>query len=218
MSELNPFQPGAQLGRYEIVRPLGKGGMGQVYLARDGMLQREVVIKTLSREVSDQAVLERWRREILTMARVNHPNVISIYDAEFGGGALGLSYIVMEYAALGSLQDELEHLQGRATMMAVAQVLEIGIQVAQALCAVHGAGVIHRDIKPSNILITRTPEGRVIYKLADFGIAIASDLPRVTSTHSSLLTPLFAAPEQFASSKVDERADIYSLGATLWDC
>lgn len=218
MSTSPVLPPGTMLGRYRIERYL-KGNMGQIYLAEDPVLQRKVVVKVLYAKAHKREVLERWWREMRTLACLAHPHVVSIYDAHVPGEDDSLSYIVMEYAPLGSLQDVLELLQSRATTMAVAKAIELGLQISEALCAVHAAGVVHRDVKPSNILVTKSPTGRIIYKLADFGIATASDLPRVTLTHEqSPFSPPYAAPEQHRGGRVDERADIYALGATLWEC
>lgn len=218
MSETPVLKPGESLGRY-VIRQYLKGNMGQIYVAEDPVLQREVAIKVLPAQRLSAEVLMRWQREMLALARLSHPHIVNIYDAHLAQQPDELNYLVMEYMPLGSLQDELEFLGQRATKMAVSQVIDIGQQICEALCALHQVGIVHRDVKPSNILLSKTLPNRLVYKLADFGIAIAADLPRVTVTHErSPYSPSYASPEQHEGKRGDARSDIYALGATLWEC
>ena len=155
-----PLSNGARLGPYEILAPLGAGGMGEVYKARDPRLNRFVAIKVLpANRVSDPARKQRFIREAQAASALNHSNIITIYDIATDNGR---DYIVMEYIA-GKTLDALIH----GTGMALAGLLKIAVQVADGLSKAHGEGIIHRDLKPSNIMVTE--EGLV--KVLDFGLA-----------------------------------------------
>ncbi|MCS6773669.1 MAG: serine/threonine-protein kinase [Anaerolineae bacterium] len=199
-------------------RLLGAGGMGEVYLVRDLALKRQVALKTLRVDQLSQEALKRWRSEMEIMATLSHPNVVNIYHAVLAEGEGEPTYVVMEYLPRGSLQDELDALSTRRVAMPIAQALMIGIQISEALSFIHQKGIIHRDIKPHNILIGEIG-GKPIYKLGDFGIALARDRTRVTQTGGfGPLSPIFASPEQILGYPPDQRSDIYSLGVTLWEC
>ncbi len=200
----------ARLGRYNLLRELGSGAMAHVYLAEDPMMRRQVAIKTLAlaEEFADadlQSAREQFVREAQAAGRLNHPNIVAIYDF---GEENGLSYIVMEYFA------------GRPiTAYTVAErllppqwALELVAQAADALHYAHARDVIHRDIKPGNLMYD---PGADILKVADFGIARMTDTKR-TRTGIIMGTPSYMAPEQFRGDGVDGRADIYSLGVTLY--
>ncbi|HEY9225012.1 MAG TPA: serine/threonine-protein kinase, partial [Gemmatimonadaceae bacterium] len=192
--------------QYEIVRPLGRGGMGAVYLARDAALERLVAIKILR---PDLAALEdgreRFRREARIIARLSHPGILPLHTF---GEVQGTLYLVMAYIPGVSLAERLR-VEGRLSPDETARVLW---ELADALECAHGEGVIHRDIKPANILLDNAT-GRAI--LADFGIAkVEGAAEQITSTGMVLGTPDYMAPEQvYAGAAVDERSDIYSLGA-----
>ena len=196
--------------RYEIEGRVGRGGMADVYLARDLLLDRPVAIKVLFPEyATDPAFVERFRREAQAAANLNHPNIVSVYD----WGSTGNTYfIAMEYVQGRTLADILKR-QGRLTS---SQAADVAIQVAAALGNAHRSGVVHRDVKPGNILIGSNGD----IKVADFGIARAID-----ATHDSNLTQegavmgtaTYFSPEQAKGELPDPRSDIYSLGIVLYE-
>jgi len=199
-----------QLGRYEVMKELGKGAMGIVYLGRDPKINREVAIKTLRFEdefdaADQQAMRERFFREAESAGRLNHPNIVSIYDAGEDGD---ISYIAMELLSGTDLKD----FATKDKLLPTAEVLETIAKVADALDYAHSEGVVHRDIKPANIM--RLTDGRI--KVADFGIARITSQSK-TATGTVMGTPSYMAPEQLAGHKVDGRADLFSLGVTLYE-
>ncbi|HEY9095079.1 MAG TPA: serine/threonine-protein kinase [Hydrogenophaga sp.] len=198
------------LGRYEIESELGKGAMGVVYQGRDPKIGRLVAIKTLalSAEFEGSELREartRFFREAETAGRLQHPNIVTIFDA---GEEHDLAYIAMEFLRG---QDLVAHARP-GQLLPIATVLDIGIQVAMALDYAHRCQVIHRDIKPGNIMFDAMT-GAV--KVADFGIARVTDASR-TKTGTILGTPSFMSPEQLAGRALDGRSDLYSLGVTLY--
>ncbi|MBI2919745.1 MAG: protein kinase [Planctomycetes bacterium] len=204
------LQPGQIIGKCEIVREIGRGGMGAVYLARHTTLDVPVAVKVLPPLVAYKApeYAERFLREARLAARIKHPNVLAVMDAD-QDAATGLYYMVTEFADGGSVGDRLD--KGPfPEQKAVAVVAGI----AKALQAAAKQGIIHRDIKPDNILISK--DGRV--KLADLGLAkdVAQEAD-ITKSSSAIGTPFYMSPEQIQDSKrVDIRSDIYSLGATFF--
>jgi serine/threonine-protein kinase len=194
------LEPGAQVGPYEIVELLGTGGMGEVYKARDSRLRRLVAIKTLKGPHA-----ERFLREARALAALTHPNICALYD-------IGPDYLVMEYV-------EGEPLKGP---LPAEEVVKIAMQICSALQAAHEKGFIHRDLKPANILLTRSG-----VKLLDFGLAKAlAALPQpndatltegLTQAGMVLGTPNYMSPEQASSGDVDERSDLFSMGAILYE-
>lgn len=202
-------------GRYELQECIGSGGMAEVYRAQDGVLGRDVAVKLLNPErAADPAFLERFRREARAAARLNHPNIVAIYDwgsPEAGRGPDGDPrydfFIVMEYVAGGSLA-----VPARRGPLPEVEALGLAAQIAAALEAAHLQGVVHRDIKPQNVLLT--PEGQA--KVADFGIARASGVEPVTHTSEVLGSAEYLSPEQAQGKPVDARSDLYSLGAVLY--
>jgi eukaryotic-like serine/threonine-protein kinase len=198
-------------GRYELHRRLGRGGMAEVYLARDQMLDRAVAVKVLFPALAtDPGFVERFRREAQRAASLNHPNIVGVYD---WGEANGTYFIVMEYVEGESLAEQIAR-EGR---LHPDRAAEVASDIAAALGFAHrNGGVIHRDIKPGNVLITR--EGAV--KVADFGIARAiSDAPdqNLTKTGSVMGTATYFSPEQARGASVDPRSDVYSLGCVLYE-
>jgi serine/threonine protein kinase len=216
-SPLLRFEPPApaELGRHfpqlEILALLGQGGMGAVYQARQTKLDRLVAIKILPPEVArDAAFAERFLREARSLARVNHPNIVTVHDF---GDVNGLYYFTMEYVDGQNLRDLLQ-----AGPLSPAQVLSIIPPLCDALQYAHDEGLVHRDIKPENILLDR--KGRV--KIADFGLARLVGLTptylTLTGSHEVMGTLLYMAPEQMKRTHtVDHRADLYSLGVVLYE-
>jgi serine/threonine-protein kinase len=198
------------IGRYEIGKPIGKGAMGLVYLARDTTINRIVAIKTmaLSQEFEESElaeVKERFFREAETAGRLNHPNIVTIYDA---GEENGLAYIVMEFLKGGDLIPFTKPGQ----VLPWPQVVSILARVADALAYAHGNKVVHRDVKPANVMYEPVSDQ---VKVTDFGVARLTDVSK-TKTGMVLGTPSFMSPEQLTGKKVDGRSDLFSLGVTLY--
>jgi serine/threonine-protein kinase len=197
------------LGRYEILRELGQGAMGTVYLGRDPKINRDVAIKTLNfRNLEAQQVGEikaRFFREAEAAGRLNHSNIVTIYDA---GEEHDLAYMAMEFLPGDTLA---AHCQ-RDKLLAPAEVLRIAADIAAALDYAHEHEVVHRDIKPSNIMLL--PDGRI--KVTDFGIARVVSASQ-TQTGVVLGTPSYMSPEQVAGKKVDGRSDLFSLGVVCYE-
>jgi serine/threonine-protein kinase len=193
--------------RYRIERSVAAGGMGEVFLAIDAVLERPVALKVLHRNLSaDPGFVERFRREARAAAGLNHPNVVAVYD----WGESGRTYfMVMEYVPGASLREVLQA-SGR---LAPDQVAEILGQVLPALEHAHRRGIVHRDLKPENIILT--PDGRA--KVADFGLARAYLDPGTTRTLTVIGTPQYLAPEQVSGESADPRSDLYSLGIVAYE-
>jgi serine/threonine protein kinase len=194
-----------RFGQYRLDGLLGTGGMGAVYKAFDVALQRNLALKILQRTWSHDAQLTaQFEREAALTARVNHPNVVRVYST---GKAHGMFYIAMELVDRGSLDSALEQ-KGR---LPEAEVLQIGVQVAEGLEAATRAGLIHRDIKPGNILFSEN--GRA--KIVDFGLALQAN--QAESALGEIWgTPFYVSPETLASKPEDFRSDMYALGSSLW--
>jgi hypothetical protein len=212
-SLIRKIEPGDVVGRCRIVRELGRGGVGTVYLASHQTLQIEVALKILSPSLSleNPALAERFIREAQLAARIRHPHVIAVMDAAHDE-ATGLNFIVMEYVGGGSLSWHL-----RNGPMPEVKALTFIAHIAQALVVAEESGIVHRDIKPDNIMLDR----RGLAKLADLGLA-----KHAIDAHTSLTlggsfmgTPAYMSPDQARDAKVaDTRDDIYSLGATFYEC
>jgi serine/threonine-protein kinase len=195
-------------GRYDVVRPLGGGGMGEVYLARDQVLDRDVALKVLRRQYAgDSEFAERFKREAMNAAALSHPNIVQVYDR--GETADRAAYIAMEYLPGGTLKERILH-EGPLKSYAVAS---IGSQVAEALDAAHARGVIHRDIKPQNILLTAKGEAKV----GDFGIARAASAVPISQTGSVMGTASYMSPEQALGEPATPKSDLYALGVVLYE-
>jgi tRNA A-37 threonylcarbamoyl transferase component Bud32 len=194
-------------GRYRLEAKLGSGGMSTVYLARDETLDRPVAVKVMHREMSEQAdQLERFRQEARAVAKLSHPNVVSVIDAGEDGGH---PYIVFEYVKGETLKQRISRLGALDTQEAIAYAIE----VARGLSVAHARNMVHRDIKPQNVLIDE--DGRA--KLTDFGISRQLEQAGVTATGRVLGTTDYVAPEQAMGRAVDQRSDVYSLGVVLYE-
>ena len=193
-------------GRYVLIQSLGIGGMGEVYLAHDEVLDRDVALKVLrERYAGDEGSAGRFRREALSAASLSHPNIVQVYNK--GETEDGTSYIVMEYVSGGTLGEQIEEegpFEARKAAAAAAQI-------AEALGAAHERGVIHRDIKPQNVLLDSSGD----LKVTDFGIARAAD----SSSASSAVfgTAGYISPEQALGEPVGPASDLYSLGVVLYE-
>lgn len=198
------------LGRYQIDKEIGNGSMGRVYLGHDPKISRTVAIKTLT--LSDefesdqlQEVKERFFREAEAAGRLNHPNIVTIYDI---GEDQDLSYIAMDYLKGKDLKEYCKE----GHLLAVDDVLNIAMQIASALDYAHEQHVVHRDIKPENIIFIEETTTPIV---TDFGVACLTDASK-TKTGTVIGSPLYMSPEQLTGSKVDGRSDLYSLGVTLY--
>ena len=203
------------LDRYTVVRLLGRGGMGAVYLARQTGLDRDVAIKLLPQELTaDLAFVKRFKREAKAMARLDHPSIVRVFD--FGRSIGGHLYFVMEYVDGCDLAQLIQK-----GVVEVNQALELISQLCDALAYAHAEGIVHRDIKPSNILLDR--KGRL--KIADFGLArplasaaeLATPPARLTASGQVMGTLEYMAPELLAGKPSDHRADIYALGVLFYE-
>jgi eukaryotic-like serine/threonine-protein kinase len=194
-------------GRYRLEAKLGSGGMSTVYLACDETLDRQVAVKVMHREMSEQEdQLERFRQEARAVAKLSHPNVVSVIDAGEDGGH---PYIVFEYVEGETLKQRIARVGALGTQDAVAYAIE----VARGLSVAHGRNMVHRDIKPQNVLIDS--EGRA--KLTDFGISRQLEQDGMTATGRVLGTTDYVSPEQAMGRSVDPRSDVYSLGVVLYE-
>ena len=213
-----PLSPGTRFGPYEIVAPLGAGGMGEVYKARDHRLNRFVAIKVLpSERVAEEGRKQRFIQEAQAASALDHPNIIVIHDIAIDNGR---DYLVMEYVP-GKTLDALIPRTG----MRLGELLKIAVQVAEGLSAAHGAGIIHRDLKPSNIIVSE----HGLVKILDFGLAKLTERREVTEDDSTLTqnpkteagtvmgTAAYMSPEQAEGRHVDARSDIFSFGSVLYE-
>jgi serine/threonine protein kinase len=225
-----PLANGTKLGPYEIVAPIGAGGMGEVYRARDTRLDRVVAIKVLPEHLADTpASRQRFEREAKSISSLNHPRICQLYDV---GSQDCVSYLVMEYLEGETLANRL-----KKGALLLEQVLKIGMEIAEALDKAHRAGIVHRDLKPSNIMLTKSGA-----KLMDFGLAKAAgagpDGPQaaalllsaaetltspspqfspLTSAGAIVGTVQYMSPEQIEGKEADSRSDIFALGAVLFE-
>jgi serine/threonine protein kinase len=211
------LQVGSRLGPYEIVAPLGAGGMGEVYRARDSRLGRDVAVKILpERLAADGDAEARFEREAKAIAALSHPNILAIHDV---GKSDGIAFAVTELLAGMTLRERLEG----GVVLPFRKCVEYGSQIVEGLAAAHEKSIVHRDLKPENIFVTT--EGRI--KILDFGLAKAPpalrrgvDLPTITSETDPgtvLGTAGYMSPEQVRGNAADERSDIFSFGAVLYE-
>jgi ABC-type transport system substrate-binding protein len=197
--------------RYEIRRELGRGGMGSVFLAHDALLEREVAIKILTSPLLTGEAERRFRREAVAIARLDHPSIVGIHDL---GRHEERTFLVMPFVDGEDLRQLI-----RNRGLTLGDVLDIGIQVAQALDYSHQRGVVHRDIKPENVIITRREGEGLRVRITDFGIAqlTTGDEP-LTKTGALIGTAAYLSPEQAMGERVDGRADLYALATVLYEC
>jgi serine/threonine-protein kinase len=196
-------------GRYNLERRLGAGGMSTVFLARDSVLERLVAVKLLAEHLSDdEAFVARFRREALAAARLQHPNIVQVFDSG-EDEASGRHYIVMEYVNGPSCADMLRE----TPKLPIDRTVEIVKGACHGLDYAHRAGVIHRDVKPGNLLIS---EDTGALKLADFGIAKAAEQTRITQVGAVLGTAAYLSPEQATGEEAGPASDIYSLGVCAY--
>ncbi len=201
--------------RYHIIRKLGEGGMGTVYLAEHVKMGRKSALKVMNPGMNtDPDAIARFNREASNASRLSHPNICGIYD--FGETPDGLIYLAMEFIEGSSLTALIE----KDGSLPAARCGSIIHQTADALQVAHDAGIVHRDLKPDNIMIARARDGADHVKVVDFGIAKASssDAQKVTRTGLVVGTPEYMSPEQLAGDTLDGRSDIYSLGLVAFNC
>ena len=195
-------------GRYRLDSLIGEGGVAFVYKGLDTVLEREVAIKVLRPEMAEHAdAVARFRREAHSAAKLNHPNIVQIYDTGVEGDT---HYIVMEYLP----EPDLKRIIKEYAPLPLRKVLEVSIQCARALAYAHKQGLVHRDVKPHNILFT--DDGRV--KLSDFGIAAAIGDAGLTDAGLVLGTSYYISPEQAQGAPATAQSDIYSLGVVMFEC
>src|SRR5262245_103723 len=213
-----PLVPGTRIGTYKVVSPLGAGGMGEVYRAKDLRLGRDVALKVLPETVArDANHLDRFEREARTVAGLNHPNIVTLFSVE---DEEDIRFLTMELVEGQSLADLVI-----PSGLPITRVLDIAVGIAEALTAAHEKGVVHRDLKPANVMVTR--EGRV--KVLDFGLAklalatadAGTEAPTVDVSSAEMGTLAgtvpYMAPEQIRADLIDARTDLFAFGIVLYE-
>lgn len=209
-------------GRYRVLRPLGEGGMGQVYLAEHEAIEKKVALKVLKSEYSrKEDIVTRFQQEAISASRIKHPNVLDVFD--FGKLESGEAFLAMEFLEGHDLSDDL----AKTFVLDPSRGIQIALQICRALAAAHSKGVVHRDMKPDNVFLQRTGDGEELVKIVDFGIAqlrtneeVAKTQPtrrRLTKTGMIFGTPEYMSPEQAAGRAADLRVDVYALGVILYE-
>ena len=196
---------GSTVGKYRILERLGRGGMGIVYKGLDETLHREVAVKVLNPDITDNELLKRFRSEAISLARLNHPGIATIYELHQHGDEM---LMIMEFVRGETLQT----LSERVGPLEPPQAAHICIQVLNALAHAHRAGIVHRDLKPANVMVT---DGGVV-KIMDFGIARMLGGEQLTHAGSMMGTPAYMAPEQVLGGEIDGRADLYAVGVLFY--
>jgi serine/threonine protein kinase len=198
---------GSILGNYRILKKIGEGGMGAVYLARDLSLEREVAIKIIAPELArNPALMARFRVEAIAQAKLNHTNIVTIHSFDQEKDSY---FIVMEHVDGKNLRAVIKE----SGKIPVVQALKILAQLLEGMGYAHSRGIVHRDIKPSNIFLT----SQQIAKIGDFGIAKVEGIEGLTKIGTTLGSPVYSSPEQLLGKQVDARTDVYSLGMTLYE-
>ena len=207
-------------GRYRVLKLLGEGGMGQVYLAEHVAIEKRVALKILRVEFAGKGeIVTRFQQEAISASRIKHPNVLDVFD--FGQLENGCFFLAMEFLEGNDLADELS----RRHTISPASGIRISMQLCRALAAAHANGVVHRDMKPENVFLQRTVDGEEIIKIVDFGIAqlrskdaaVVETKRRLTRTGMIFGTPEYMAPEQASGKHADPRSDIYSVGIIMYE-
>jgi ABC-type transport system substrate-binding protein len=202
---------GNRLGnRYEVVKELGRGGMGVVYLAHDPVLDRDVAIKVVMPDVVSPESVERFKREARVVAKMDHPSIVSVHDSGEHEGAL---FFVMPFVEGANLRLVL-----RNETLSLGDLIEVVVQVAEALEYSHSRGVVHRDIKPENLMVSHKEGEGIRVRVTDFGLAMAGTQERITKTATIVGTLAYMSPEQVAGREIDARSDIYAFGTVLYEC
>ncbi|RMD97302.1 MAG: serine/threonine protein kinase [Deltaproteobacteria bacterium] len=191
------------LDRYRIESRLGKGGMGEVFLAVDQKLERKVAIKMM---LNPQGRKDRFMREMRIISQLNHPRMVAVHDFD---AYEGLPFIVMEYVSGETLRDKLR----KERLPPLAQVMEYALGICEGLEYIHEQGIIHRDLKPSNIMITDHEQ----VKIMDFGISKGEGMQTLTAAKAILGTPMYMSPEVAMGEEIDFRADLYAFGMILYE-
>jgi serine/threonine-protein kinase len=208
--------------RYRVLKPLGEGGMGQVYLAEHEAIEKKVALKVLRPEYSrKEDIVTRFQQEAISASRIKHPNVLDVFD--FGKLESGEAFLAMEFLEGRDLSDEL----AKVGMIDPQRGTLIALQVCRALAAAHSRGVVHRDMKPENVFLQRTADGEEMVKIVDFGIAqlrtteeaakTQQTRRRLTKTGMIFGTPEYMSPEQAAGRPTDLRVDVYAVGVILYE-
>lgn len=212
------IEPGVKLGPYEIIEPIGAGGMGEVYKAKDTRLDRIVAVKVLPENTANNPdIRARFEREAKVISSLNHPNICTLYDI---GEINGNSYLVMEYLEGETLSERM-----KKSPLEIAQVLDIAVQIADALDKAHRKGLIHRDLKPANVMLTSEGAKLLDFGLAKFqvvdgkidGVSAITQTTPLTGTGTILGTLHYMAPEQLEGNEADARSDIFGFGAMLYE-
>jgi serine/threonine protein kinase len=199
-------------GKYRLLRKLGKGSMGSVYLGENTSIGRHVAVKVMNPELADHRVLlDRFEREARAAARIRSPHVVEVLD--MAEGAHGLRYIVMEHLEGESLGDRLE----RSGTMSLREVSLLAMQILEGVRAVHDAGIIHRDLKPDNVFLATHADGEIV-KILDFGVSkLSFDRVNVTRDGTVMGTPNYMSPEQARGKEIDVRSDLYAVAVLLYE-
>lgn len=191
--------------RYEIIRSIGEGGMANVYLARDIILERNVAIKILRGDLAgDEKFVRRFQREALSASSLSHPNIVEMYDV---GEDNGTYYIVMEYVEGMTLKQLIK----KRGSLSLSEAIDIMLQITDGIKEAHDSYIIHRDLKPQNILIKENGE----VKITDFGIAMALNSTQLTQTNSVMGSVHYLPPEQASGKGATIKSDIYSMGISF---
>jgi eukaryotic-like serine/threonine-protein kinase len=222
-SSADPLVGTTVAGRYKVIRLLGEGGMGQVYLAEHSAIEKRIALKVLRAEYAHKGeIVTRFQQEAISASRIKHPNVLDVFD--FGQLENGCFYLAMEFLEGNDLADELTRLR----VLPPPRAIPIAMQICRALSAAHAKGVVHRDMKPENVFLQRTGDGEEIVKIVDFGIAQlkpsteeaqaqSTKHRRLTRTGMIFGTPEYMAPEQASGKHADLRCDVYAVGIILFE-